>query len=311
MEGKKIIVTGGAGFIGSNIAKEASKSNEVMVIDNMHTGSMDNVKELKDLGVKFFEGASGSISDAHFDPDLIIHVGIYSSTPMYREDHGLVAEVVKDAVRLFDFATERKVPVVFASSSSIYNGYEPPHREDMIPKVTDYYTEARIAVERLAQLYNDMSGLDVTALRLFAVYGPHDERKGTFGNLVTQFMMSIGNGKSPVVYGDGTQKRDFTYVDDVVDAFMLAAKLKGFNIINVGRGESFTINDMIGRLNSHFGTDIKATYVINPLKNYVERTGADTTKAYNIMGFKAKYGLDDGIDRLRDYLVSSGNIRKA
>ncbi len=302
MVGKNIIVTGGAGFIGSNLSNELCNSNNLMIIDNMHSGSMDNVKESMGKGAGFFKGDSGELANAKFDPDLIFHLGMYSSSPMYRSDHRLVGKVVDDTVKIFDYASDKGVPVVFASSSSIYNGYEPPHHEDLVPKVTDFYTEARIAVERLAQLYSDMHGLNATALRLFSVYGPHDERKGRFGNLITQFMGSISRGESPIVYGDGLQTRDFTYVKDVVTAFALASKLKGFHIYNVGRGESFTINQMLDKLSSHLGTQIGAKYVANPLKNYVEHTKADTTKSEKELGFKAEYDLDKGIDDLHTYL---------
>lgn len=311
INGKRIIVTGGAGFMGSNIVNTLCASNKVMILDNMHSGSMANVEESRKLGAEFFKGDSGEIAKVHFDPDIIFHLGIYSSTPMYRANYRLVASVVDDAIGVFSFAAERKVPVVLASSSSIYNGHEPPHHEGMTPKVTDYYTEARIAVERLAELYNSMSGLDATALRFFSVYGPHDEKKGAFGNLITQFMISMSRGESPVIYGDGSQTRDFTYVSDVANAFILASGLKGFNIFNVGRGESFTINQMIEKLNRHLGTEINAKYVDNPLKNYVEHTMASTSKARDMLGFTAKESLDSGMDKLYDYLLGSGNLGMA
>lgn len=301
---KKIIVTGGAGFIGSNIVNSLCAENEVLIIDNLHTGSMDNVNESVKLGAKFYKGDSGDIAQAHFDPDIILHLGMYSSTPMYREDKSLITRVVGDAINIFNFASERNVPIVLASSSSLYNGYKPPHREDMIPLAKDFYTEARIAVERLANVYSEQHGLNATALRMFAVYGPHDENKGRYANLVTQFMLSMRRGESPVVYGNGEQTRDFTYIEDVVRAFHLAMGLKGFNVFNVGRGENFTINEMIGKLNEHLGTSIKAKYVPVPIINYVEQTKADTTKAERVLGFKAKYSLDEGISKFQEFLDS-------
>ncbi len=310
-KGKRIMITGGAGFIGSNIANALCASNTVMILDNMHSGSVDNVEESKKLGAEFFKGDSGSIASTHFDPDVIFHLGIYSSTPMYRSNHKLVASVVSDAIGVFDFAAERGIPVVFASSSSIYNGHSGLHHEGLVPKVTDYYTEARIAVERLAELYASMSGLDATALRQFSIYGPHDEKKGIFGNLITQFMLSMGRGEQPVIYGDGTQARDFTYVSDVMDAYTMAAKLKGFNLLNVGRGESYTINQMIEKLNEKLGTEIQPKYIQNPLKNYVDRTEADTSKAEKVMGFRAKVNLEEGINKLYDYLLESGQLGTA
>ncbi|MCL5442220.1 MAG: NAD-dependent epimerase/dehydratase family protein [Candidatus Marsarchaeota archaeon] len=305
---KKIIVTGGAGFIGSNIVNSLCADNEVLIIDNLHTGSMDNVNESVKLGAKFYKGDSGDIAQAHFDPDIIFHLGMYSSTPMYREDKSLVARVVGDAINIFNFASERNIPIILASSSSLYNGHKPPYREDLVPLAKDFYTEARLAVERLANVYSEQHGLNATALRMFAVYGPHDENKGRYANLVTQFMLSMRRGESPVVYGDGEQTRDFTYIDDVVRAFHLAMGLEGFNVFNVGRGESFTINKMIGKLNEHLGTDIKAKYVPIPIVNYVEQTEADTTKAERVLGFRAKYSLDEGISKFQEFLDSKARL---
>ena len=302
---RKIVVTGGAGFIGSNIVNSLCADNDVLIIDNLHTGSMDNVKESIKLGAKFYKGDAGDIATTHFDPDLIFHLGMYSSTPMYREDKSLIARVVGDAINIFNFASEGKIPVVLASSSSLYNGYQPPHHEGLVPLAKDFYTEARYAVERLANVYSEQHGLNATALRLFAVYGPHDEKKGKYANLVTQFMVSIKKGESPVVYGDGSQTRDFTYVEDVVRAFNMAVGLKGFNVLNVGRGESFTINEMISKLNEHLGKDVKAKYIQNPLVNYVDHTEADTTKTEKVLGFRAKYSLDDGIGKLQEFYDSN------
>ena len=303
---KNIIVTGGAGFVGSNIAAALAEANNVLLLDNLHTGVMENVNALVKEGAQFFKADSGQIAEARFDPDLIFHVGMYSSTPMYRKDPSLIGRVVSDAVNVFKYASERDVPVVFASSSSIYNGHTPPHSEDMVPKVTDFYTEARLAVERLAELYNSMHGLTATGLRMFSIYGPHDERKGEYGNLITQFMLNIGRGETPVVYGDGTQTRDFTYIDDVVDAFIRASDLKGFNILNVGRGENFTINQMLGKLGEHLGVETRPKYIANPLKNYVEHLRADTGKAEKVLGFRARHSLDEGIGKMHDYLIDAG-----
>lgn len=186
--------------------------------------------------------------------------------------------------------------VVFASSSSLYNGLIPPHKEDMQIKVTDYYTEARLAIERVAELYQNIHGIDYAAMRFFSVYGPHEEAKRQYANMVTQFLWEMRDGKVPVIYGDGKQTRDFTFVGDVAEAMIMAAR-KGTGVFNVGTGKSFSFNYVVDLLNQKLGTNLKPEYKENPIRNYVMHTRADTTKM-KALGFEAKTSLDEGIDRI-------------
>jgi len=298
MKGLSILVTGGAGFIGSNLVESLAKGNQVTVIDNFHTGSMDNLKGALDAGdVKVVKGDVKEIGGlGRFD--LVYHLGIYSSTPMYRDDPKLVGEVVEGMIRVLEHCRSTGSTLVFASTSSIYNGLKPPHREDAVPLISDLYTEARIYAERLADLYFRLYGVNSAAMRFFSVYGYHEAAKGRYANLVTQFLLSMKKGEAPVVYGDGSQRRDFTFVTDVVDALTRAAGVKGFTVYNVGTGVNHTINHMIDRLNAALGTAIKARYIPMPMANYVMETLADTRKAEEELGFRARVGLDEGISKL-------------
>jgi UDP-glucose 4-epimerase len=299
ISGKKIVVTGGAGFIGSNLVERLAKSNQVTVVDNLHTGSKANLKGAIATGnVKLLQADSREIAKVGLSPDIIFHLGMYSSTPMYKENPHRVGEVVDGAISVLEFAKEKKAKLVIASTSSLYNGRPTPYKEELLPLVSDYYTEARYCVERLAELYYKLYGVDSVCLRLFSVYGPHEEAKKQYANLVTQFLWDMQRGEKPLVYGDGTQTRDFTYVDDVVDAFLKAVDAKGFDVFNVGTGKSYTINDMISKINSQMHTEIKPAYKPVDMTNYVMHTLADTKKSAEVLGFRAKYTLDDGIARL-------------
>lgn len=138
-------------------------------------------------------------------PDVIYHLGIYSSSPMYLEDHRLVAEAINGAVSVFDLAAATGARVVYASTSSLYYGQEPPYREDMPTMVSDYYTEARTEIERLAELYRRRHGVESVGLRFFSVYGPGEESKRHYANMVTQFVwaakgLSVKNmGRRPTI----------------------------------------------------------------------------------------------------------------
>ena len=297
------IVTGAAGFIGSNLVSRLSGDSKILAIDNLHTGNVANLKDSISTGnVEFVEKDASEILTVGKEADTVYHLGFYSASPMYRDNPLRVSEIVKGIISVMEYARKNDSRVVFSSTSSIYNGIEPPHREDIIPGVTDFYTEARIASERISELYSGLYGLDVSAMRFFSVYGEHEEYKKTYANLVTQFYWDMRKGESPVIYGDGEQKRDFVYVGDVVNALVLAAeKNRGFNVYNVGYGKNYTLNEMVGKLNGLLGTSIKPNYIEMPVKNYVMETLADTTKAAEKIGFRAGVSLDQGLLKLKEY----------
>ncbi len=301
------IVTGGAGFIGSNIVRRLSaQGNEITVIDNLHTGSEKNLEGIDT--VTFVKGDASEISKIREDVSGVFHQGIYSSSPMYKENPLLVGEAVKQFTNVLEFCRKKDCGLVFASTSSLYNGIAPPHREDAKLGICDYYSEARICMERMAALYGKLHGMRVAGMRYFSVYGPHEEHKGKYANLITQFLIGALKGEEPVVYGDGTQQRDFTYVDDVVSANMLAMESGNTGAFNVGTGKTYAINEMIELLGEAVGKKISPEYIENPVKNYVDITLADTSKAKKELGFEAKISLKEGIRRQCEYIRSLQSI---
>ncbi len=299
----KCVVTGGAGFIGSNLTERlVREGHDVTVIDNFHTGSRENLSDF--IGkINLIESDAGKISKLGLSGiDAIFHLGIYSSAPMYKENPALVGKAISEAIELFEYSYKNNIKVVWASSSSVYNGLNPPHRENMEIKVTDYYTEVRIAMERLALLYSRMHSLDSVALRFFSVYGPREKAKGKYANLVTQFLLGMKKGIAPVIFGDGTQTRDFIYVSDVVKGIIRALeKGKPAGIYNIGTGKNYSLNELVGKLNEKLGSRVKPEYVENKIKNYVQHTRADTKKSEKELGFKAGIQLDEGIEKLIEY----------
>ncbi|MCD6593777.1 NAD-dependent epimerase/dehydratase family protein [Candidatus Bathyarchaeota archaeon] len=300
----KIIVTGGCGFIGSNLVERLVKDGySVVVFDNLHTGNLENIKG---LGVEFFNESYSKLTDLVPEADVVFHLGIPSSSPMYKENPRLVGEAINDAIEIFEYAKKTGCKVVYASSSSIYNGNKIPYREDMPIYVTDFYTECRYAIERLAKLYNILYGVKSVGLRFFSIYGPKERYKGKYANIVSQFLWAMQRDESPIIFGDGTQTRDFTHVYDVVDALILAWK-KDFEceIFNVGTGVAYSFNEVVELINKILGKNIKPIYKPNPIKNYVYHTLADTTKAEKMLGFKAKISLEEGLASLARELSES------
>lgn len=287
------IVSGGCGFIGSNLVEELAKQKvHVSVYDNLTTGSLANLPKSSFVQYRTW-------FKKNHNCDTIFHLGIPSSTPLYRQNRSLVWRALKDFTYILEYCRECDVKLIYASSSSLYNQWIPfigGQAEHLDVHNTDFYTEARYYMERLAQTYFDFYGVNSVGLRLFSVYGKNDWRKEQYANLITQAIIANKKNDFFKIYGDGEQTRDFTYVKDVVRAFLLAEKYKpkGAFIFNVGTGTETTINEMLKMVGNN-----KKEYVENPLKNYVNRTCASTTLAQRELGFKAKYSLKDG---LKDYL---------
>ena len=301
MRNKKIIVTGGSGFIGSNLVQKLSDDNEIFLIDNLNSGSNANLKDLEGDSLRVVNDDVKNIRNYHFEADYVFHLGFYSASPMYRNNPSLVGEVVSGMISVLEYAKEQQCPVVLSSTSSIYNGVKPPHREDITPSVTDLYTEARIASERLSELYNKLYDLNVSALRFFSVYGYRESAKKEFANLATQFMWAMKRNEQPVIYGNGEQRRDFIFVTDVVDAIIRAAESKGFQVYNVGYGKNYSLNELVAKINKLLEKNIEPKYIEMPVKNYVMETLADTSKIKKYLGFDPKISLDRGLELLNEY----------
>jgi UDP-glucose 4-epimerase len=292
------LVTGGAGFIGSNLVEDLLDSGEdVVVIDNLSTGSLDNLKDL-DGRLKFIKADCSGILNLDIHPDAIYHLGVPSSSPIYRKDPFQVGGAINEMIAVLELAKREECRVVYAASSSVYSGLTPPHREDMMINVTDYYTEARLCMERVAELYRTLFDVRSVGMRFFSVYGPHEKAKGVYANTVTQFLWEILEGRRPLIYGDGSQTRDFVFVKDVVCALRLAMNSDYHGILNVGTGKSYSFNDVVEMLNKRMGTDLQPDYTENPIKNYVMHTLADTSKTKEVLSFDARYSIEEGIEEL-------------
>lgn len=292
------LVTGGAGFIGSNLVEELLRAGEdVVVLDNMHTGSTSNLEDLEG-SLKLIKASCNDLPGMDLLPEKIYHMGIPSSSPMYKKNPYLVGEALNGFTAVFELAKRSGARVIYASSSSLYNGLLPPHHEDMAIQVADYYTEARLAMERMAELYKRLFLVPSIGMRFFSVYGPRETAKKQYANMVTQFLWEMREGKTPLIFGDGTQTRDFTYVKDVVHALRLGMNSDYHGILNVGTGKAHSFNKVIEILKENTGLSVKPQYAENPIKNYVQHTLSDTAKAEKVLGFRSKYSLEDGVKEL-------------
>ena len=293
----RYVVTGGAGFIGSHLVERLVRDNHrVQVVDNLSSGNIRNLaKVIQEVDF------APTIDDAGPGLDGVYHLGFPSSSPMYRQNPGLVADVARDMIRLLEYSVKENIPMVYASTSSIYNGNPIPWVEDLPIHVTDYYTEARYAAERLARLYHNLKLVSSVGLRLFSVYGENERYKGRYANLVSQFIWAMARGERPEIYFDGEQRRDFTYQSDVVDCFVkamgIAQETPVCEVVNVGTGVNYSLNELVAIIDEVIGKKIEPVYRDVDIPNYVQDTLADTTKMRRMLG-SHKVELREGITRI-------------
>ncbi|MHC1608641.1 MAG: NAD-dependent epimerase/dehydratase family protein [Candidatus Methanofastidiosia archaeon] len=296
----KYLIVGGAGFIGSNLVEHCVKrGDEVIVCDNLHTGSEENIQEFEN-DIIFLKKNCGNLTKKDVGTiDGIFHLGIYSSSPMYKENPRFVGKAVNEFINMLLLAKETNAKMVWSSTSSMYNGNPTPWREDMPIMVKDYYSEARHYMERLATMHYNWYGTKTLAMRFFSAYGPREEAKKQYANLVSQFLWAMKKGESPILYGDGSQRRDFTYVSDIVQGLQKAMDSPiEHDVLNLGSGVSYDLIELVGILNSELGTDISPKHIKNTIKGYVPETLADTKKAKEALGFEAKIPLEEGIKKI-------------
>ncbi|PSQ03767.1 nucleoside-diphosphate sugar epimerase [Halobacteriales archaeon QS_4_69_31] len=301
MEGKRVLVTGGAGFIGSNLANSLAADNDVVALDDCYLGTPENLAD----GVTFVDG-SVLDDDLPTDVDVVFHIAALSSYAMHEDDPARGARVnVEGFVNTVDQARQDGCDtVVYASTSSIYGDRTEPSPEDMDVTVNTGYEASKMARETYAEYFHNHYGLSLAGMRFFSVYQGMKEgaegHKGEYANLIAQFADDIANGRPPEIWGDGTQTRDFTHVDDIVRGLELAADHELDGIYNLGTGEQYSLNHLVDALNEELGTDVEPVYEDNPIPEdvYVHDTMADPSKMTEATGWEPEIGFEEGLERV-------------
>lgn len=300
---KKYLITGGAGFIGSNLVKDLVKTSEVIVVDNLVSGSLDNLADVMDK-ITFIKASSGDVLEM---PQLrgidgVFHLGVTASSIFFRDNRLLTGQAMSDFISLLELIKRENCKMVYASTSSIYNGNQTPYKETQTIYVADFYSEVRYFFERMCLLYYNLYGVRSIGLRFFSVYGPGEKSKKDRANLISQFLWSMQAGQPPIVWGDGKQERDFIYVGDVVDSMKLSIVSNiECDVFNIGNGKSYSLKELVLILNKLLNKNIPTKFIENPLKGrayFAQYHLADTTKAKNVLGFTAKVSLEDGIKKI-------------
>lgn len=310
-----VLVTGGAGFIGSHITQRLlSNGARVRVLDNLSTGHRENLEEIS--GGRDLDFVEGSIIDAAAlkraldGVELVYHQAAIPSVPRSvanpLETHDAC---VNGTFMVLDAARQSGVRrVVYAASSSAY-GDQPtlPKEEEMRPDPLSPYAVAKLTGEYYCQVFTRAYGLETVALRYFNVFGPRQDPSSQYSGVISRFIFSLMRGERPVIYGDGEQSRDFTYIDNVVQANMLAGETtKGIGqVMNVANGQRITLNELLDTLKEITArTNVQAEYRESRAGD-VRHSLADITRARQMLGYEPGVELKEGLRHTLDWWKQS------
>lgn len=266
MKNKKILITGGAGFIGSYIVDELINDNEITIIDNLTTGSIKNLKYPEHDNLNFIKGDIRKINfnDLTSGTDYVFHLAAMASVPLSIEKPKECNDInVNSTIKLLKSAVENDVKkIVFSSSSAVYGeNRNLPLKETEIPMPTSPYAASKASCELYLKTFHESYGLDYTALRYFNVFGPRQDRNSQYAAVIPNFINAILEGKQAEIYGDGEQTRDFVYIEDIARANINACKSEYNGIINIASGKKMTINRLYEIVKNTLGSDLEPKYL--------------------------------------------------
>lgn len=293
MKTKNVVVTGGMGFIGSHLTERLLEDNEVTVIDNESTGNIENIRHLLDH--ENLTVIKGSIVDLNLteifkDKDYVFHLAAIPSVPRSVKDpFSSNNSNITGTLNVLTAAKDAGIKkLIFSSSSSVY-GDTPtlPKREDMPINPMSPYAITKATGEMYCRVFQDLYDLPTVSLRYFNVFGPRQDPNSQYAAVIPKFITAILNDKSPVIYGDGEQSRDFTFVKKVVDANILSCESKKTGVFNIACGRRITINQLVDYVNEILGKKIKSIHA-EPRPGDIKHSLADISKAkefgYNPIG---------------------------
>ena len=299
---QKCLVTGGAGFIGSNLVERLIRDGvQVRVLDNLSTGFLENLEPFQQ-DIDFIQGdvtKFDTLQEVMSGVEVVFHQAAVVSVPKSVEDP-IETALVNDlgTLQILQVARGAGVKrVVIASSCAVYGDLPPlPKREDMATRPLSPYAASKLHGETYSYLYNDLYGLETVCLRYFNVYGPKQDPSSPYSGVISIFMHKARRGELPTIYGDGEQSRDFVYAADVVQANLLAAHKEGISglVINVGTGTSVTVNSLWGDISQLAGMEgdfDRAAARPGDIRESV----ADISLARDLLDYQPHYSFQEGI----------------
>jgi ADP-L-glycero-D-manno-heptose 6-epimerase len=301
----RALVTGAAGFIGSNLAiRLATDGHDVVAGDSLLSGTWQNLKPFTGdtLTLRNHEDVDSMRDLGRFD--VIFHqasiTGVIGTQGQALSDAELAHQMMRNNVEVFreilNWAVETEARVVWASSCSVYGQGPVPMKEGAPYDPLNVYGFSKVCMERLAKRYASHLAVPIIGLRYSNVYGPGESHKGKLASMIYQLAKQMRAGQRPKIFKAGQQRRDFVYIDDVVTANLLAAKAKASGVYNAGAGASWSFNEIVAELNRVLKTDLQPDYFENPYGFTQDWTETDLTEATKAIGYKPQFDLKKGID---------------
>lgn len=290
----KVIVTGAAGFIGSNLALtlEARGAN-VIAVDDFSAGNFENLKNFR--GELLAEDVNEVAWDQLGKIDAIFHQAALTDTTVVDQKKMMVNNV-EGFRRVLDFAVRNKTKLVYASSAAVYGNEAAPQREEGPLNPLNIYGYSKCVGDQMAGRAMRENMIGIVGLRYFNVFGLGEKHKGKFASMIYQLAEQMRRGQRPRIFHDGEQTRDHIYVRDVVEANLKALEAKQSGIVNIGTGKATSFNRLIEILNQILGTNLDPDYFDNPYRFYQNSTQADVTGAQKLLGFKVRYTVEEGMN---------------
>jgi len=304
---KKIIVTGGAGFIGSHLCKSLiEEGNSVYCVDNFYNGNLNNIRGL--FNNKDFYFIEGDVRDFNLmkelcsDADHIFHLAaqIHVEKSIIRPEETLDINLTGTKNLLEICKHNKKIKMTMASSAEVYGESEGKHSEKSPLKPQSPYAASKVAAEAFCVSYYHTYGTDVRVLRNFNTFGERQKSSG-YGSVIAIFVKRAIEGKPLIIYGDGNQTRDYQYVEDVVKSYKLSMKIPAGEVINTGFGKDHTINDIAKMVIEITGSNSKIVHA-DPRPGEVKKLQSDVKKIKSF-GHKNKYDLKSGLSKYIDWVV--------
>jgi ADP-L-glycero-D-manno-heptose 6-epimerase len=298
----KILITGGAGFIGSNLARTlAREGHDVTAADSFLSADWKNLIDFSGDVLTLRDGQDIESMRRLGSFEVIFHqaaiTGVIAADGSAIGDaHPMLRNNVESFRALLDFAVECRARVVWASSCSVYGRGAVPMTESQPVDPLNTYAFSKVLKERLARRYGKRLAHPIVGLRYSNVYGPGEDHKGRLASMIHQLARQMRAGKRPRIFTAGQQKRDFVYIDDVVQANLCALRSKESGVFNAGAGRSWSFNEVVAELNRVLGTDLAPDYFENPYGFTQDWTETDQSLASQKIGYQPRYDLRAGIE---------------